>query len=262
MAQQTQIDRVVPFYRAWLKKYPTLKSLARSSKGDVLRLWSGLGYNNRALRFHRLANVIAEHYNGSLPKTAEALDRLPGVGRYTAHAVACFAFGAEVPLVDVNIRRVYTRLFSVVRGATDLRPEKEIWAIALEQLPRRGAHEWNQALMELGALVCTARNPRCGECPINRFCPSAFSKNFSKKTIQTKSIEPSFKGIPRRIYRGKILKALHAKPLTPRQLGRQVVKRFHPRDLKWLDDVVMRMERDELIHVQQNGRGKKIRIAK
>jgi len=261
MAQQTQVQRVVPFFNAWIKKFPTLSSLARASKPDVLAQWSGLGYNSRALRLHRLAKQVVDGSTARLPRDVESLRRLPGIGRYTAHAVACFAFGQHVPVVDVNVRRVFSRVFRKVRSGNELMPENEIWKLAEKQLPPRHVSEWNQALMDLGALVCTARNPRCDACPISSCCASAFSRGFAKKIPARKNNEPSFKGIPRRLYRGKILKALHQKPLTFHQLGRRVVDRFHPRDIKWIEGVARKMELDALITIRGTGNRKTVQIA-
>jgi A/G-specific adenine glycosylase len=261
MAQQTQVNRVALFYPAWLKKFPTLSRLAGAAKADVLRQWSGLGYNNRALRLHELAKHLTENSRGRLPQTIEELQDLPGIGKYTAHAVACFAFGAAVAVVDVNVRRIFSRVFWNACSAADLKPEGEIWTLAEKTLPRKNAAEWNQALMDLGALVCTARNPQCGSCPVNSLCTSAFSNAFSVKYSMEKKAEPSFKGIPRRIYRGRILKALYEKPLTSRQLGERVVERFHPRDMKWMTRVLETMEKEALIAIQGSGERKMICIA-
>ncbi len=261
MAQQTQVQRVALFYSPWLKKFPTISKLAGAAKADVLRQWSGLGYNSRALRLHKLAKQLAENSGGRLPNTIGELRDLPGVGKYTAHAVACFAFGAAVPVVDVNIRRVLSRVFWKTRSADDLRPEGEIWTLAEKTLPLKKATEWNQALMDLGALVCTARNPHCGSCPAASLCASAFSAAFDKKHSMRKKTEPSFKEIPRRIYRGRILKALHEKPLTPLQLGKRVIERFHPRDLEWMRGVLETMERESLIVSRGSGEAKLICIA-
>jgi len=261
MAQQTQVRRVAVFYTGWLRTFPTLSALARASKADVLRRWSGLGYNSRALRLHALAKQLSENNGGKIPRSIEELLKLPGIGKYTAHAIASFAFGAEVPVVDVNVRRIFSRVFWNIRSIHDVRPEKEIWALAARTLPRKKAAEWNQALMDLGALVCTARNPQCSSCPIISMCASAFSKAFEIKYSAKKKAEPSFKGIPRRIYRGRILKVLHEKPLTPLQLGQRIVERFHPRDMTWIMRVLEAMEREMLIAIRGNGVGKIICIA-
>ncbi|HTY11838.1 MAG TPA: A/G-specific adenine glycosylase [Bacteroidota bacterium] len=261
MAQQTQVSRVALFYSSWLKKFPTISHLAKASKADVLRQWSGLGYNSRALRLHALAKQLAATSKGRLPRTVEELCDLPGVGRYTAHAVACFAFGASVPVVDVNIRRIFSRVFWKVRSSTDIKPEDTVWSIAQAYLPKKDVAEWNQALMDLGALVCTARNPRCGTCPVTTACKSSHARAFTKKTPSVKKPEPSFKGIPRRIYRGRILKALHEEPLTPRRLAERVVHQFHPDDLRWLTELLKTMERETLIAIRGNGEKKTVCIA-
>jgi len=261
MAQQTQVNRAAQFYSTWLKEFPTLSRLAGATKADVLRQWSGLGYNSRALRLHELAKQLSENSGGKLPRTIEELRDLPGVGKYTAHAVACFAFGASVPVVDVNVRRIFSRVFWNACSATDVKPEKEIWMLAEKFLPRKNAADWNQALMDMGALVCTARNPHCGSCPVNSSCSSAFSNALTIKYSLKKKTEPAFKGIPRRIYRGRILKALHDKPLTSRQLGERIVDRFHPRDLHWIMQVLETMEREALIAIHGSGEKKIICIA-
>jgi A/G-specific adenine glycosylase len=152
MLQQTQVARVVPRYEAWLERWPSVAALAAASREEVLRAWVGLGYNRRALALHAAAGVVARD------GWPEDLTALPGVGPYTAAAVASFAFDAPVAAVDTNARRVAERLG---RGAP------------AELLPAARAATWNQAMMELGATVCTARRPRCGECPLRAWCASA-----------------------------------------------------------------------------------------
>ena len=161
MAQQTQIARVLPAYLRFIARFPTLAVLARASLADVLREWSGLGYNRRARDLHRIART---HPTG-LPRTVEALDALPGVGAYTAGAVACFAYGEAVAFADTNMRRVLGRVF-LGRIAT----EREATALDAAHLPKRAAARWHQALMDLGATVCTARAPKCHACPLNASC--------------------------------------------------------------------------------------------
>lgn len=262
MSQQTQISRVVVFYNAWLRKFPSFSVLAKASKPNVLRQWSGLGYNGRALRLHALAKQVTENSNGTLPRTVGELLQLSGIGKYTAHAIACLAFGENVAVVDVNVRRIYSRLLWKARSAADLKPETAIWDIAKRYLPNRKAAEWNQALMDLGALICTARNPKCQSCPVNAQCASAFSKALLKKMTSEKKAEPSFKGTPRRIYRGRILKALHDKPLTSRQIGSRVIEHFKLRDLKWMNGILEKMEGEALITIQRIGERRKVSIAR
>jgi A/G-specific adenine glycosylase len=163
MLQQTGVARVLPAYVAFLRRFPTLGALSRASLADVLRAWSGLGYNRRARDLHRIARL----HPRALPATREALDVLPGVGAYTAGAVSCFSRGESVAFADTNIRRVLGRAL-LGRIAS----EREAVALDERLVPRRGADRWHHALMDLGATVCVARTPRCGECPIADGCRS------------------------------------------------------------------------------------------
>jgi A/G-specific adenine glycosylase len=156
MLQQTQVARVVPYYEAWLERFPSERALAGAPAADVLRLWSGLGYNRRALALQAACGVVARE---GWPRTVEGLLALPGVGPYTAAAVASFAFGVQAAAVDTNVRRVLERVDRRRRRA----PELARRASAL--VPAGRAADWNQALMELGATVCTARTPACEACP-------------------------------------------------------------------------------------------------
>jgi len=164
MLQQTQVSRVVPAYAAFLKRFPTLATLSRAPLADVLRAWSGLGYNRRARDLHRIARLHPRR----LPATREALDALPGVGAYTAGAVVCFSRGESVAFADTNVRRVLGRAL-LGRIAT----EREATELDQRLVPRRGADRWHHALMDLGATVCLVRSPRCAECPIARGCRSS-----------------------------------------------------------------------------------------
>ncbi|MDX6495448.1 MAG: A/G-specific adenine glycosylase [Gaiellales bacterium] len=154
MLQQTQVSRVLPRYQAWLTRWPTARGLASAELADVIRAWDGLGYNRRAVSLHRCATIAAER--GGFPREPADLRRLPGIGPYTAAAIACFAFGAQVPAPDTNARRVLGRAF----GDPDVAP------------PPGRAYEWNQALFDLGSTVCIARRPRCQVCPLADGCPS------------------------------------------------------------------------------------------
>jgi A/G-specific adenine glycosylase len=154
MLQQTQVARVLPRYAEWLERWPTVEALAASSPGDVIRAWDGMGYNRRAINLHRCAVAIAGL--GRFPETPPDLERLPGIGPYTAAAIACFAFGVQVAAPDTNARRVLGRAF----GDPDLPP------------PSGRAYEWNQALFDLGREICIARRPRCERCPLAEGCPS------------------------------------------------------------------------------------------
>lgn len=157
MLQQTQVDRVIPKYLAFLDRFPTLRSLAEASTADVIKEWQGLGYNRRALNLKRAAEVAVREYGGRLPGTVEELERLPGIGKYTARAVASFAFGLQVPVVDTNVRRVLSDW--VGRELSD----RETWEIAERIVPEGRAADWNQALMDYGALVKRAAPRKTGK---------------------------------------------------------------------------------------------------
>ena len=166
MLQQTRVDVVVPYYLRFLRRFPTLASLGEAGEDEVLALWSGLGYYARGRNLHRSARAAAAA--GGLPRTEAALRELPGFGPYTAAAVASLAFGEQVPLVDGNVARVLARVLRLPGHAAEAR--ERAWRIAPQLLPPARAGEFNEALMELGATVCTPRNPRCGECPLSAGC--------------------------------------------------------------------------------------------
>jgi A/G-specific adenine glycosylase len=172
MLQQTQVSRVLEYYGRFLMRFPTLDALARAHPDRVREAWDGLGYYARARNLHALAGRVAAEHDGSLPASAEALRKLPGVGDYTAGAVASFAFERREALVDTNVARVLARVFAPRRRPKRPRDLAHLWRIAERILPRTGKATWahNQALMELGALVCTARVRHCPKCPIERFC--------------------------------------------------------------------------------------------
>ena len=167
MLQQTQVSRVVDYYERFLGRFPTLSHLARARPRQVRESWEGLGYYARARNLHALSRAVAE-----IPSEPAELVRLPGVGAYTAGAVASFAFERRAPLVDTNVARVLRRAFAPRANATTSRGQKRLWTIAEALLPRTGKATWthNQAIMELGALVCTARIANCGRCPVRELC--------------------------------------------------------------------------------------------
>src|SRR6266404_3812291 len=170
MLQQTRVDTVLPYYARWLRAFPTIRALAQARADRVLKLWEGLGYYSRARNLHRAAQTVVREYGGKLPRTAEGLRQLPGIGRYTAGAIASIAFDERTPLVDGNVARVFARIFAIRANVKSPRTLDCLWNLAENLLPDTNAGEFNQALMELGALVCTPVNPRCAACPMRRVC--------------------------------------------------------------------------------------------
>lgn len=170
MLQQTQVATVIPYYERWMRSFPTVRSLAAASEARVLKAWEGLGYYTRARNLHRAAKVVALELDGRLPDTAEDLRQLPGIGPYTAGAIASIAFGRDEPVVDGNVARVLCRLCRIQSNPKSPATVKRLWATAREMLPSGRAGDFNQAMMELGATVCIPRGPKCGECPVARFC--------------------------------------------------------------------------------------------
>ena len=171
MLQQTPVDRVLPVWQVWLERWPNAAALAQASQADALRAWGRLGYPRRAIRLHAAARAIVAEFAGEVPDTYEELRRLPGVGDYTAAAVLAFAFGQRSVVLDVNIRRVFRRAIDGVEHPTQAVTAAER-AMAESLLPRRHdtAARWSAAIMEFGALVCTSRSPKCGDCPIGKDC--------------------------------------------------------------------------------------------
>jgi A/G-specific adenine glycosylase len=198
MLQQTQVERVIPRWHAWLERFPTTQALARASRADAIRAWQGLGYNLRAVRLHAIAcQVVAEHA-GVLPHSVDALLSLKGVGRYTAGAVACFAYEQPVAMVDTNVRRVLSRVFEVDPG--------DVETLADAVVPPQAAYAWNQSLMDLGATVCRAKRPMCLLCPLVADCGGP--------RVSPRPARPSveFRG-SQRYYRGRVVDFLSRLPL-------------------------------------------------
>jgi len=177
MLQQTQVARVVPKYAEFLRTFPTLRSISASTPARVCEAWEGLGYYARARNLHKLAEQVTAGGRrcGTLPARPDELRALPGIGAYTAGAVASFAYETRAALVDTNVARVLRRVFAPGLQPKTSAGQKELWRIAEAILPRTGRATWthNQALMELGALICTARVARCGECPVRSCCATA-----------------------------------------------------------------------------------------
>jgi A/G-specific adenine glycosylase len=172
MLQQTQVARVEDYWTRFLRRYPTVVDLAAASADAVERSWEGLGYYARARNLHAAARAVVRDHGGAFPRDPDALVKLPGIGRYTAGAVASIAFDADVGTVDTNVARVLGRAFAVRGAKKSARRTRRLWTLAHALVPRGRAGDWNQALMDLGATICTARAPRCPVCPVARACRS------------------------------------------------------------------------------------------
>ena len=169
MLQQTPVQRVLPIYNEWMQRWPTPAHLAKATPAEVITAWGRLGYPRRALRLHECAKVITTELNGQIPDTEVELRKLPGIGEYTAAAMVAFAFEGRSLVLDINIRRLFSRLYKGEEAPTAA-PTKAERVEYAQYLPEKNAHIWAAATMELGALICTAKNPLCGRCPVSDEC--------------------------------------------------------------------------------------------
>jgi A/G-specific adenine glycosylase len=170
MLQQTQVTTVLPYYNEWFRRFPDFSALARASESDVLHAWQGLGYYARARNLHATAKTIVDRLGGRFPKSIDQMRQLPGIGKYTAHAVASFAFDQSVPIVEANTARVVARIFNLRTPIDEIAGREFLWNRAKQIVAQRGAARFNSALIDLGALICLPREPRCRICPVRKFC--------------------------------------------------------------------------------------------
>jgi A/G-specific adenine glycosylase len=170
MLQQTQVATVIPYYERWLVRFPTLVALAQARLDDVLKMWEGLGYYSRAHNLHRAARVVVNELGGRVPSVVDELLKLPGIGRYTAGAIASLAYQQRAPILDGNVTRVLSRVYALVGDVKSPAMVKELWRLSEALLPARRVGEFNEAMMELGAMICTPRSPNCSACPLNTLC--------------------------------------------------------------------------------------------
>jgi A/G-specific adenine glycosylase len=170
MLQQTRVETVIPYFECWMQRFPNVEALASASMQEALAVWEGLGYYGRARNLDKAAQLVVTEYHGQLPEEASLLRKLPGVGRYTAAAIASIAFGKDEPTLDGNIRRVLARYFNVSENTHSKTGEDQLWHLAGQNLPKGKAGDYNQALMELGAILCAPKSPYCAACPIEAGC--------------------------------------------------------------------------------------------
>lgn len=275
MLQQTQVDRVRPKYMAFLAAFPTPAALAAASTAEVIKQWAGLGYNRRAVNLQRAVRAVLAQYDGQFPRTAEALRQLPGIGPYTAGAVACFAFEQDVAFLDTNIRRVVRRCLVGPEDQEPLTSDRALTDLAQAVIPPGQGWTWNQAIMELGALICTANAPACWRCPIREHCRAYTAWRIADENIFTtmrangaQNVASPRKQTVRRVaeqredtyigssryYRGRLVAALRELapgegiPLT--QLGRQIKTNYTVDDLPWLRKLVDGLVQDGLVELR------------
>jgi A/G-specific adenine glycosylase len=235
MLQQIQVKRAVPFYERFLARFPTVDALAEAPLAEAIWVWEDLGRYRRIVYLHKTARIVVEKYDGRVPSDPDELIRLPGIGPYTAGAVACFAYERDAVFLDTNMRRVLHRLFFGLKPATSA-TDKELLAIAKELAPPGHGWRWNQALMATGALICNARGPRCDECPLHEGCRARMEAS-SVGWPRPQREPPTYRyGDSHRYYRGRVLAELrevsHAgsEGIALRELGRRVKPDFDERD--------------------------------
>ncbi len=170
MLQQTTVVAVVPYFEQFLTRFPTVKELAQAEESEVLKLWEGLGYYSRARNIHKAARIVVDQFDGVFPSTVSELQQLPGIGRYTAGAIVSFAFDARAPIVEANTLRLYTRLLGYDGDPRSTAGQRLLWEFAEAVLPQSKPGRFNQALMELGASLCSPKTPLCETCPVSGFC--------------------------------------------------------------------------------------------
>lgn len=188
MLQQTQVKTVIPYYNRWMKQFPDWQALARANEDRVLKAWEGLGYYSRARNLHQLAQTVVSQLGGEFPSDPTAMKKLPGIGPYTAGAVASLAFSQSVPLLDGNVERVFARLFDIRSDIKSTTNQKKLWQLAETLIPMRNAGAFNESLMELGALICTPKSPQCLICPVRKFCTAPNPEKLPIR-VRTKAIK-------------------------------------------------------------------------
>lgn len=250
MLQQTQAERVVPKYHEFLERFPSIPVLADAPASEVIRAWAGLGYNRRALNLQRASQVVMERFGGEMPESVDDLLSLPGVGPYTAGAIACFAFEQDIGFVDTNIRRVLHRL---VYGPEIPEPEvtlRELDDLASSLVPAGRGYVWNQALMELGATICRARTTDCARCPVTSWCAAhgKMDAAFAQRKSASRGRSIPFEQTSR-YFRGRIIDRLREAPpagLTARELALAIDPQRKPGEPAWTHVYLSGLIRDGL----------------
>lgn len=264
MLQQTQVERVLPKYHQFLRAFPTLADLAKASTAEVISVWVPLGYNRRAVSLQAIARQVLAEYDGKLPETVEELLKLKGIGRYTAGAIACFAYHKQVATVDTNIYRVLHRVFLGLEYPAPKLSTEKMFLFAGQVLPAGQAYDWNQALMDIGATICTSANPQCGRCPLQESCAAyqemsqhslfpdgSVLRQLRKVAEKKAAYAPQPFTSSNRYFRGRIVAHLRTLPtgahLPLSELGPVLKADFQSDDLPWLEKIVTGLQRDGLV---------------
>jgi A/G-specific adenine glycosylase len=270
MLQQTQVERVLPKFQQFLAIFPTLAVLAAAPTADVISAWVPLGYNMRAVRLQSIARQVIAEYDGCIPDSIEDLLKLKGIGRYTAGAIACFAYRKQVATVDTNIRRVLHRIFLGLEFPAPRLNDSQLLTLAEKVLPPDEAYNWNQALMDLGATICSSNNPQCTRCPVQESC-KAFAELGQYSLFPAGDIFPQLRKVAEkkvgyqtrpftgtnRYFRGRIVDLLRTVPAGQRMtldtLGPKIKPGFCADDLPWLQKIVAGLAKDGLLDSAGDG---------
>ena len=236
MLQQTQVSRVIEKYNQFLKRFSTIYHLARARQSSVVKEWKGLGYNNRAVRLHKLAKLVVAEHNGTLPMTREQLEQLPGIGPYTAGAVLSFAHNKDETIIDTNIRRVLERIFHDEK--------KTIEELVTLTLPTGKSREWHNALMDIGATICVQQKPKCEECPLNKQC-DYYKKGLHLKEQEKITTQGTFI-YSNRYWRAKIVDYLRThKTATEKEITKHL--KTYKKDAPNSTTIIPQLEKDGLL---------------
>ena len=252
MLQQIQVKRAVPFYEAFVERFATPRALAEAPLAEAIRAWGDLGRYRRVVNLHRTVRILLEEFDGEVPSDPEELVKLPGIGPYTAGAVACFAFEEDAAFLDTNARRVLHRLFFGAEVPEPTAKEKQLLSLAEALVPRGRGWEWGQSVIEFGALRCTARKPTCEPCPLSALCAARPTIRAKLATLpRAERAARRYEG-SNRYYRGRALAALREAPgegVTLRELGEGLREGFGEEDLPWLLGVVGSLDKDGLVRM-------------
>ena len=203
MLQQTRVETVIPYFEKWMKSFPTVRALAEADEQEVLNAWEGLGYYSRARNLHKAARIVVDQYRGEVPRDLDQLGKLPGIGRYTLGAIASIAFDMNVPALDGNIKRVYSRIFDISEPVDTPKGERILWELAKKHLPKNEAGDYNQALMDLGAAICIPKNPRCLICPLMKLCAAR-----ANGTQNMRPVKSPKKTVPHHIHAAAVVRRI------------------------------------------------------